>query len=75
MPVKADLSDTRGIAQVLRKGWFKPVYVKSIGRQRARTLAAARIPSLAPNKSSEDFCARSVSSRDRLAASVRDASS
>lgn len=42
MPVKTDRNDARGIAQVVRTGWFKPVHVKSISSQRARTLAAAR---------------------------------
>ncbi|MFK4532135.1 transposase [Bradyrhizobium ottawaense] len=42
MPVKTDRNDARGIAQVVRTGWFKPLHVKSIGSQRARTLAAAR---------------------------------
>lgn len=42
MPVKTDRNDARGIAQVVRTGWFKPVHVKSIGSQQARTLAAAR---------------------------------
>jgi len=42
MPVKTDRNDARGIAQLVRTGWFKPVHVKSIGSQRARTLAAAR---------------------------------
>lgn len=42
MPVKTDRNDARGIAQVDRTGWFKPVHVKSISSQRARTLAAAR---------------------------------
>lgn len=42
MPVKSDRNDARGIAQVVRTGWFKPVHVKSIGSERARTLAAAR---------------------------------
>ncbi|MGY3622152.1 IS110 family RNA-guided transposase [Bradyrhizobium sp. USDA 10063] len=42
MPVKTDRNDARGIAQLVRTGWFKPVHIKSIGSQRARTLAAAR---------------------------------
>lgn len=42
MPVKTDRNDARGIAQVARTGWFKPVHVKSIDSQQARTLAAAR---------------------------------
>lgn len=42
MPVKTDRNDARGIAQVVRTGWFKAVHVKSIGSQQARALAAAR---------------------------------
>jgi transposase len=42
MTVKTDRNDARGIAQVARTGWFKPVHVKSIDSQQARTLAAAR---------------------------------
>ncbi|WP_343057372.1 IS110 family transposase [Chthonobacter rhizosphaerae] len=42
MPVKTDRNDARGIAQVARTGWFKPVHVKSIDSQQARTLTAAR---------------------------------
>lgn len=39
--VKTDRNDARGIA-VVRTESFKPVHVKSIGSQRARTLAPAR---------------------------------
>ena len=42
MPVKTDRNDARGIAQVVRAGWYKVVHVKSIGSQHARTLVAAR---------------------------------
>lgn len=42
MPVKTDRNDARGIAQVVRTGWYKAVHVKSIGSQQARMLAAAR---------------------------------
>lgn len=42
MPVKTDRNDARGIAQVVRAGWYKIVHVKSIGSQHARTLVAAR---------------------------------
>ncbi len=42
MPVKTDRNDARGIAQVVRTGWFKAVHVKSIDSQHARTLVAAR---------------------------------
>lgn len=42
MPVKTDRNDARGIAQVVRTGWFKAVHVKSIDSQHARTLVTAR---------------------------------
>ena len=31
MPVKTDRKDARGIAQLMRLGWFRPVHCKSIG--------------------------------------------
>ena len=30
MPVKSDRNDARGIAQLIRLGWFRPVHCKSI---------------------------------------------
>jgi transposase len=42
MPVKTDRRDARGIAQMLRLGWFKPVHCKSIGAQEIRALLGAR---------------------------------
>ena len=33
MPVKSDRNDARGIAQLMRLGWFRPVHCKSIGAQ------------------------------------------
>jgi len=30
MPVKSDRNDARGIAQLMRLGWFRPVHCKSI---------------------------------------------
>jgi transposase len=42
MPVKTDRNDARGIAQVVRTGWYKAVHVKSVNSQHARTLLAAR---------------------------------
>jgi transposase len=42
MTVKTDRNDARGIAQIVRTGWYKAVHVKSIGSQHARMLAAAR---------------------------------
>jgi hypothetical protein len=29
--VKSDRNDARGIAQLMRLGWFRPVHCKSIG--------------------------------------------
>jgi transposase len=42
MPVKSDRNDARGIAQLIRLGWFRPVHCKSIGAQETRSLLTAR---------------------------------
>ena len=42
MMVKTDRNDARGLAQIVRSGWFKAVHLKSAGSPRLRTLAAAR---------------------------------
>src|SRR5215216_5566028 len=42
MPVKSDRNDARGIAQLMRLGWFRPVHCKSIGAQETRVLLTAR---------------------------------
>ena len=36
MPVKTDRKDAHGIAQLMRLGWFRPVYCKSLPAQQAR---------------------------------------
>ena len=41
MTGKTDRNDARGLAQIVRSGWFKAVHLKSAGSQRLRTLAAA----------------------------------
>ena len=33
MPVKTDRKDARGIAQLMRLGWFRPVHCKSLAAQ------------------------------------------
>ncbi len=38
MPVKSDRNDARGIAQLMRLGWFRPVHCKSIGAQEVRAM-------------------------------------
>ena len=42
MPVKTDRTDARGIAQLMRLGWFRPVHCKSISAQETRAVLAAR---------------------------------
>jgi transposase len=41
-PVKSDRNDARGIAQLMRLGWFRPVHCKSIGAQETRAVLTAR---------------------------------
>ena len=38
MPVKTDRNDARGIAQLMRLGWFRPVHCKSMAAQEVRAL-------------------------------------
>lgn len=42
MPVKSDRNDARGIAQLMRLGWFRPVHCKSMGAQETRAALTAR---------------------------------
>ena len=42
MPVKSDRNDARGIAQLVRLGWFRPVHCKSIEAQEVRAVLTAR---------------------------------
>jgi transposase len=42
MPVKTDRKDARGIAQLIRMGWFRPVHCKSVAAQETRSLLGAR---------------------------------
>jgi len=42
MPVKTDRNDARGIAQLMRLGWFRPVHCKSVAAQEVRALLTAR---------------------------------
>jgi transposase len=42
MPVKSDRNDARGIAQLMRLGWFRPVHCKSVAAQEMRALLTAR---------------------------------
>ncbi|MGX9432717.1 IS110 family RNA-guided transposase [Bradyrhizobium sp. LeoA1S1] len=42
MPVKSDRNDARGIAQLIRLGWFRPVHCKSLSAQETRATLTAR---------------------------------
>jgi transposase len=42
MPVKSDRNDARGIAQLMRLGWFRSVHCKSMAAQETRSLLTAR---------------------------------
>ena len=42
MPVKTDRKDARGIAQLMRLGWFRPVHCKSLPAQEVRALLTTR---------------------------------
>ena len=42
MVVKTDRKDARGIAQLLRMGWFRPVHRKSAAAQEVRALLVGR---------------------------------
>lgn len=42
MTVKTDRHDARGIAQLLRLGWYRPVHAKSASAQEVRALLTAR---------------------------------
>lgn len=42
MPVKTDRTDARGIAQLMRLGWFRPVHCKSLPTQELRAILTAR---------------------------------
>ena len=42
MPVKSDRNDARGIAQLMRLGWFRPVHCKSMAAPEVRAILTAR---------------------------------
>ncbi len=42
MTIKADRKDARGIAHLMRMGWFRPVHCKSTSAQEVRALLTAR---------------------------------
>ena len=73
MTVKTDRKDARGIAQLLRMGWYRPVHAKSAGCQDVRALlvgaqAAADQAARCGARASEASCEASVSRWGRSAA-------
>jgi transposase len=42
MPVKTDRKDARGIAELVRLGWFRPVHCKSMAAQETRVVLTSR---------------------------------
>src|SRR5215203_5655348 len=42
MIIKTDRKDARGMAHLLRTGWFRPVHVKSLSAREQRAMLAAR---------------------------------
>jgi transposase len=42
MPVKTDRKDARGIAELMRLGWHRPVHCKSMAAQETRAILTAR---------------------------------
>jgi transposase len=42
MAVKTDRKDARGIAELMRVGWFRPVHCKSLAAQETRAMLTAR---------------------------------
>ena len=42
MAVKTDRRDARGIAQLMRMGWYRPVHARSLGAQEVRAALVAR---------------------------------
>ena len=42
MTIKTDRKDARGIAHLMRMGWFRPVHCKSASAQEVRALLTAR---------------------------------
>ncbi len=47
MTIKTDRRDARGIAQLLRMGWYRPVHVKTLPSQEVRSILVARKQMLA----------------------------
>lgn len=54
MIVKTDRNDARGMAHLLRMGWFRPVHVKTMDAREQRTMLSARATLMARLKDIEN---------------------
>ena len=54
MIVKTDRKDARGMAHLLRMGWFRPVHVKTMDAREQRTMLSARSTLMARLKDIEN---------------------
>ena len=59
MPVKTDRKDARGIAQMVRMGWCRPVHCKTLAAQELRALLVAR-KQLQAKRLDVELCIRSI---------------
>jgi transposase len=69
MPVKTDRNDARGIAELLRLGWFRSVHCKTVEAQEQRALLTTRKLMQknfrTSNRACAAFCAASASRSGR----------
>jgi transposase len=54
MPNKTDRNDARGLAQIIRTGWYRAVHVKSVPSRSARALLGARRTMLNKQRDNEN---------------------
>src|SRR4051812_11543250 len=54
MILKTDRKDARGMAHLLRPGWFRPVHVKTLDAREQRTMLSARATLVARLKDIEN---------------------
>lgn len=59
MPVKTDRKDARGIAQMVRMGWCRPVHCKTLAAQEVRALLVAR-KQLQAKRLDVELCLRGI---------------
>ena len=61
MIIKTDRKDARGMAHLLRTGWFRPVPVKSLSAREQRAMLAARSMLVAPAEGHREQRSRTAS--------------